>query len=125
VLNAVRELGNPADFVGHVGGDDFVVATSPDRATAIADATIGAFDRVTPLYYDAVDREKRYLEVEDRRGNRTQAPLVSLSIAIVTNEGREFHHAAQVSDVAAQLKRFAKAKPGSLWVKDQRANAVE
>ena len=97
----------------------------PAHYTAIADAIISTFDRVTALYYDAGDREKRYVEVEDRRGKRTQAPLVSLSIAIVTNEGREFHHAAQIADVAAQLKRYAKARPGSLWVKDQRGNAVE
>ena len=73
-----------------------------------------------PLYYAQEDRERGFIEMEDRKGRLTRFPLMSLSVAIVTNEGRSFRHAAEVADVAAQLKKFAKAKPGSLWVKDQR-----
>jgi hypothetical protein len=78
-----------------------------------------------PLYYDAEDRARGHLITEGRRGGRTEFPMVTLSIAIVTNETQQFHHAAQIADVAAQLKKYAKAKPGSLWVKDQRGSAVQ
>ncbi|MBI5015141.1 MAG: response regulator [Deltaproteobacteria bacterium] len=125
VLGTVGDVGNPDDLVGHIGGDDFVVVTTPDRAVDVADRIIAGFDRIMPLYYDAADRSRGYLVTEGRRGVRTEFPVVTLSIAIVTNETREFHHAAEISDVAAQLKRYAKAKPGSLWVKDQRTNAVQ
>lgn len=125
VLETVREKGNPGDFVGHIGGDDFIVVTTPPCATLLADAIIERFGRVTPYYYAAADRARGSIVTEDRRGNRTEFPLVTLSIAIVTNESREFHHAAQIADVAAQLKKFAKSRPGSLWVKDQRASAVQ
>lgn len=125
VLSTVSEVGNPDDFVGHVGGDDFVVVTTPERATLVADAVIERFDRATPLFYDAIDRARGGIVTEDRRGKISTFPVVTLSIAIVTNESREFHHAAQIADVAAQLKKLAKSRPGSLWVKDQRGSAVQ
>jgi PleD family two-component response regulator len=120
ILEAVQTLGNEDDFVGHIGGDDFMVVTTPDRSVPISDAIIRHFDRIIPFYYDRCDRERGFVEMEDRKGRLTRFPPMSISIAIVTNEGREFHHAAEISDVAAQLKRFAKTRPGSLWVKDQR-----
>jgi CheY-like chemotaxis protein len=122
VLEAVRDLGNPDDFVGHIGGDDFIVATSPDRSVPIADAIIEKFDRLIPYYYDPADRERGGIDTEDRKGHRRAFPLMSLSIALVTNEARKFRHAGEIADVAAQLKRYAKSRPGSLWVKDQRGN---
>ncbi len=120
VLDAVRELGNPDDFVSHIGGDDFVVISTPDRAVPVADEILGRFGRIIPFYYDPADRARGGIETEDRKGQKTTFPLMTLSIAIITNEGREFSHPGEVADVAAQLKKYAKSQPGSLWVKDQR-----
>jgi diguanylate cyclase (GGDEF)-like protein len=122
ILDVVRGQGNADDFVGHIGGDDFIVISSPDATVPIAEAVIEQFDRLVPLYYDRADRARGAIEIEDRRGRLTRFPFMSVSIAIVTNEGREFHHAAQVADVAAQLKKYAKTRSGSLWVKDQRGD---
>jgi diguanylate cyclase (GGDEF)-like protein len=123
ILEAVRELGNPDDFVGHIGGDDFIVISTPEVAVPIAETAIERFDRIVPYYYDRCDRDRGGIDIEDRKGVRSRFPFMSLSVAIVTNEGREFHHAAQVADVAAQLKKYAKSRPGSLWVKDQRGDS--
>lgn len=122
LLEAVRDLGGPDDFVGHVGGDDFVVVTHPDRAEAVAQRIVERFDRVIPLYYDPEDRARGRIETKDRRGRVTRFPLMTLSVAVVTNEARPFAHVGEIADVAAQLKGYAKSKPGSLWVKDQRTN---
>ncbi len=121
VLTSVRELGNPEDFVAHIGGDDFVVITTPDRAVPIAQRVVERFDRIIPYYYDPEDREAGGIATTDRRGRVTRFPIMTISVAIVTNEFRRFHHPGEVADVAAQLKRFAKSKPGSVWVKDQRS----
>lgn len=122
MLDAVREFGNPDDFVSHIGGDDFVIISTPERAVPVADAILERFERIIPYYFDSVDRARGCIETEDRKGRRTTFPLMTLSIAIVTNEAREFHHPGEVADVAAQLKKYAKSRPGSLWVKDQRAD---
>lgn len=124
VVDSVREKGNPNDFVGHIGGDDFVVVTAPKQSEYVAREIIEKFERIIPFYYDAKDRSKKYIEVEDRKGKETVFPLMSLSIAIVTNETRQFHHPGEVADVAAQLKAYAKSQPGSFWVKDQRTNVL-
>ncbi len=121
VLTSVRDLGNAEDFVAHIGGDDFVVITTPERAVPIARRIVERFDRVIPYYYDPEDREANGIATTDRRGRVTRFPIMTLSVAIVTNEFRRFHHPGEVADVAAQLKRFAKSKPGSVWVKDQRS----
>ena len=122
IFGGVHAHGNPDDFVGHIGGDDFVVVTTPPRAMAVADAIIERFDRIVPYYYDREDRERGSLVTEDRKGRSAAFPLMSLSIAMVTSENRVFGHPGEVADVAAQLKRLAKSRPGSVWVKDQRGN---
>jgi len=122
ILTVVQEVGNPDDFVGHIGGDDFVVVSTPALAEKIAEAIVNRFDGLIPYYYDREDRERGCIVTEDRKGRRTTFPLMGLSIAVVTNETRVFHHAGEIADVAAQLKRYAKSQPGSLWVKDQRTN---
>jgi diguanylate cyclase (GGDEF)-like protein len=120
ILDAVGDLGKPEDFVGHIGGDDFIVVTTPAYAAAVAEAVIERFERIVPYYYDAGDRARGSIETKDRKGRQTTFPLMTLSIAIVTNEARDFHHAGELADVAAQLKSYAKTRAGSIWVKDQR-----
>ncbi len=122
ILEAVQDAGNSDDFVGHIGGDDFVVVTTPSRAVAVAEAVIDHFDRVIPYYYDAEERRRGHIVAEDRKGRHATFPLMTLSVAIVTNETREFGHPGEVADIAAQLKKYVKSRPGSLWVKDKRGN---
>ncbi len=125
ILDVVRGRGNADDFIGHIGGDDFVVITTPDRAAMVADGIVEKFDRIIPHYYDPRDREQGEIETQDRKGRRTTFPVMSISIAVVTNETRPFHHAGEVADVAAQLKKYAKSLPGSVWVKDKRGEENE
>lgn len=122
LVEAVRELGNPDDFVGHVGGDDFVMLTTPDRAEPICRRVVEEFERVIPLYYDAEARERGYIETLDRQGRPTRFPLMSITLVIVTNEQRSLQHPGQVADIAAELKRKAKTIPGSVVFRDRRAD---
>ncbi|MGC8960510.1 MAG: response regulator [Chloroflexia bacterium] len=123
LVEAVRELGNPDDFVGHVGGDDFVVLTTPERAEAICRRVVEEFDQVIPLYYDAEARSRGYIETLDRQGRPARFPLMSITLVIVTNEQRTLQHPGQVADIAAELKRKAKTIPGSVVFRDRRADS--
>jgi diguanylate cyclase (GGDEF)-like protein len=123
LLGAVRDFGNPDDFVGHIGGDDFVVVTTPPCAVPIAETVIERFAKIVPYYYDAEDRARGTIETVDRKGRQTSFPLMTVSMAIVTNETREFRHAGEIADVAAELKKYAKTHTGSVWVKDQRGES--
>jgi diguanylate cyclase (GGDEF)-like protein len=120
LIRAVQEIGTDSDFIGHIGGDDFVVITKVETAEAISGRIIADFDLSAPHFYNETDRENGYILAKDRAGNMQKVPLVSVSIGIVTNELRKIEHVAQVGEIGAELKAFAKSKEGSNYVKDKR-----
>src|SRR5712692_3462055 len=120
LTEAVSEIGNPTDFVGHVGGDDFVVITTPDRGDAIAQRVIADFDRAAPRLYNPGDRRRGYLMAKDRQGLMKKMPLLGVAIAIVHNQHHPISSHWEIGELGAELKRFAKAHSGSAYVKDQR-----
>jgi len=117
---AVSELGNPSDFVGHVGGDDFVVISTPDRCDAIAQRLIADFDRQVPELYTPADRRRGYLTTKDRQGMIKKFPLLSIALAIVHNQYHMVTSHWEIGELGAELKQYAKARGGSAYVKDQR-----
>mgnify|MGYP001599414727 CR=1 FL=1 len=120
LLNAVRSHGNPGDFVGHIGGDDFVVVTTPDRAEAVCEAVVKAFDAMIPTLYDEQAVRQGCLIHTDRRGQQVSIPFLSISIALVTNEERPLAHPGQIAEIGAELKTHAKQFDRSLYVKERR-----
>lgn len=116
----ISELAGAEGFVGHVGGDDFVFMSAPDRINAICDTVIKRFDLVIPDFYDREERLRGSIDSVDRKGNREQFPIMSLSIAVVTNCHRPIQHPGDVSKIASELKKHAKAIKGSAYVTDQR-----
>lgn len=120
VEQATRTHGRPADFVGHIGGDDFVVITTPDRIEAVCTEIISQFDQRIPHFYNDKDRGKGYFVGKNRQGAVTKFPLMTISIAVVTNRRRTFINPLQVSEVAAELKDYAKTFPRSLYIVDKR-----
>jgi diguanylate cyclase (GGDEF)-like protein len=120
LTNAVAEMGNPSDLVGHIGGDDFVVITTPDRADAIAQSIIADFDRQAPDLYTPTDRRNGYITAKDRQGLVKKFPLLGVVIAIVHNEHHPIASHWEVGELGAELKHYAKGRSGSNYVKDQR-----
>ncbi len=118
--HAVAELGNPTDFIGHVGGDDFVAITTPDRCDAIAQRLIADFDREAPKLYNPGDRRRGYLTAKDRQGMIKKFALLGLAIAIVHNQQHPIGSHWEIGELGAELKSFAKTRRGSAYVKDQR-----
>jgi len=121
----VRRHGGEGDFVGHIGGDDFVIITVPARARAIAEAVKSEFDRNVPEQYDATDRERRQITVlSSRQGGWRDFGFLSITILGVTNVGVEIQHSAQVSDRAKDLKKLGKAIQGSVILFDRRSEGA-
>ncbi|HVP68200.1 MAG TPA: response regulator [Anaeromyxobacteraceae bacterium] len=118
IRRVARETGGEGAFVGHVGGDDFVLVTDADRADRTCREVVAAFDRLIPLYYEREDRERGWIEAEDRFGVRRRFPLMGISVAAVwAPPGRYDGHEA-ISRAAAELKKRAKAVPGSVYMRD-------
>jgi diguanylate cyclase (GGDEF)-like protein len=107
-------------FVGHVGGDDFVVVCTPETAEGISQALVDRFDAESGALYDDEDRERGYVEVTNRRGEMQRFPLLSISIGIATTDLRAFAHYAEAVAVATEMKAFTKTSAGSSWAVDRR-----
>lgn len=120
ILEASDKYGGPDDFVGHIGGDDFILVTEMVRAPLISQETIRLFDERIPAHYEAEDREKGCIISTDRQGKINEFPIMTISIAIVHNTYRKLEHPGKVAQIAAELKKFAKNKDGSNYVFDRR-----
>ncbi len=114
----VAEYGNQDDFIGHVAGDDFVFVTTPNKLDAACHAVIETFDRIIPLYYNKEDRERGFIETEDRYGEVRRFPVMTISVAAVTDFGGRFSSHAEMASVAADLKKQAKSHDGSTYLRD-------
>lgn len=117
---AAHDLGGPGAFAGHIGGDDFLLITTPERVEALCERLIARWDAESRAYYSAGDLERNALVALDRRGERQTYPLVHLSIGVVTNERKVISSTAEVSELSAEVKRVAKGMPGSAWYVDHR-----
>jgi diguanylate cyclase (GGDEF)-like protein len=117
--DTIKRIGEESDFLGHIGGDDFIIVTSPQRAENLARTVAETFDRDVPALYTAADRKNGWIAAKDRRGNNVRFPLMSLSLAIVTQSPRITSYQS-IGEVAAELKSFAKRQTGSFVAMDKR-----
>jgi diguanylate cyclase (GGDEF)-like protein len=120
IAEVLVAVGGENDFVGHVGGDDFIVVTAPERAEHIAQTLIKRFDAAIPESYSEAARERRYIEVVDRKGRQVRVPLMNIAVAIVSSDRHELSHSAQIAAMAAEVKRYLKTLPGSQYAFDRR-----
>jgi diguanylate cyclase (GGDEF)-like protein len=120
ITETVNSMGGKNDFVGHIGGDDFVIITSAERGEFIARRIIDEFDKGSLVLMDEDDIRRGYLEIENRLGEIKRMPLMSLTIALVVNREQKLKHYAQVSDIATELKKFGKGMTGSVVVRERR-----
>jgi diguanylate cyclase (GGDEF)-like protein len=122
VTETVHEVAGPAGFVGHVGGDDFVILVDPEQAELVAKTLCERFDEQARSLYDAADAERGNIEVRDRQGNLKRFPLLTLSVGVATTDNRRFNHYGEAVAVATEMKQFAKSQVGSSFAVDRRGD---
>ena len=120
LLEASRRSGSPKDFVGHIGGDDFIVITTAQHAEGLCEAIVRDFDAMVPQLYDEPDQRRGYLLHTDRKGQQIRIPLLSISIALVSSEGQDLTHPGQIAKIGAELKAYAKQFERSVYVRERR-----
>lgn len=117
---AIKKFGNKEDFIGHIGGDDLIFLTTPDKVKPIAKWIIKEFDLAIPIFYDKSTRKKGFSQAIDRQGNKYKVPILTISIATVDNAKREFKSSIEMVDALTELKHYAKGLPGSNYVSERR-----
>jgi diguanylate cyclase (GGDEF)-like protein len=118
--DVARGASEGSAFVGHVGGDDFVVVVAPEQSERVADALVAAFDEASAGFYDDADRERGFIEVTNRRGELQRFGMLTLSIGIASTAKRSFQHYAEAVAVATELKQYTKGSDASSWAVDRR-----
>jgi diguanylate cyclase (GGDEF)-like protein len=120
ILNVIDKSGSRNDFIGHIGGDDFVFITHPKRTNRICGEIIEEFEKALPAYYDKEDLDRGFIELPDRRGNIVRYPRVSISIGVATNVHMDLKSHIRAAEVATEMKNFAKTFPGCSYKIDKR-----
>lgn len=119
--DAVRKVGNLEDFVGHGGGDDFVIISSPELAKQLAIFLIENFDRRITALYREEDLQRGFFIRVDRAGKESYIPITTVSIGIASNEHRRITTHWEVGEIAKETLNYAKSIPGSIFFMDRRA----
>ncbi|MGQ9645157.1 MAG: diguanylate cyclase [Thermodesulfobacteriota bacterium] len=120
ITEVMKTQGDEEGFIGHIGGDDFVVITSPERYEKICLAIVDSFDKMILDFYDPEDRERGYIQGETRQGQQVTFPIMTLAIAVVTNQNRQLLNHIQVGEIAAEMKKYAKSFSRSMFAVDRR-----
>jgi len=111
---------NDKDFIGHIGGDDYIVVTAFDHCEELAKRIVTGFDEIAPSFYSKEDRERGSIVSTDRQGNIKKFPFLSISIGVVNNMTRPLVSFAQVSSIGTELKKAAKVAAKSNYIIDRR-----
>ncbi len=118
ISNAVRESGG--GFCGHIGGDDFVCILPLQRTESVCQTIINHFDLIVLDLFDDETKRRGYYYGTNRKGEKEKIPLMSISISVVPMNTAKLQHTAKIIEVAAELKKLAKASGGSRYVVDNR-----
>lgn len=121
---AVAAIGDPPVFLGHVGGDDFILICTPEQLSALTKYAVVDFERTSAAMYDPLDALRGYVEIVNRRGEVMKVSLVSLSIGVAMSTQRRFTDPREVVAVASEMKSVAKKQFGSYVAVDRRADGV-
>ena len=101
----IDDLGDSNDFVGHIGGSDFIVITSSPEAARIREALIARFDSEVASFYSFRDRERGHVLVPDAEGQEREVGLASLVIGLITDKTRPFADIREITEIAAEARR--------------------
>ncbi len=112
---------DPQAFVGHIGGDDFIIVCRFDKAEEIAKEIVVQIDKVAPTFYSPEDQAQGYMVSTNRKGEEEKFPFLAMGVGIVHNTKRPLTSFAMVSGIASELKCLAKQhEKGSYYVIDRR-----
>ena len=120
IVKHVHEIPNGDNFVGHIGGDDFIAVISQYDYPKLCQDIIKEFDEHIIDYYTEEDVDRGFVEVANRRGIIEQFPIVSISIGVVEVDGKRYMSPLEIGEVSAQVKHKAKNVQGSTYVINKR-----
>jgi len=120
VADVAHEYAGSPNVVGHLGGDDFVIISSPSAVQEICEHLIERFDRGISNFYDDGDVANGYIEVENRKKEVIQHPICTLAVGVVSTEFHDITSQWEASVTAAEMRVYAKKNQHSSYEIDRR-----
>jgi PleD family two-component response regulator len=102
----VDELGSPSDFIGHAGGDNFIIICSEEKVAAIRQGLKSRFVAEVLSHYNFMDREQGYIVTYTESGQPVKTPLMALSIGVVSPSQQQFADIREITELAAEARRL-------------------
>ena len=118
--DGLKEYGDDDAFLGHIGGDDFIIFTTEDIVDSLCCHVIEQFDAGIKDLYSPEDREAGGIMAHERSGQEKWFPFISVSLAVLDCTAETGKDMKEISGKVAQIKQYAKSKPGSVYVRDRR-----
>lgn len=116
----VKSKGVPGDFIGHEGGDDFFLITGPERADTVTREIISEFDTRIRAFYNKEDLDVGFIVEKSRRGELMKFPIMTISLAGVTNQFRAISSYGELTNIAVNVKNKVKQIQKSTFLLDRR-----
>jgi len=110
LIEVVDEVGTGSDFVGHIGGAQFIIISNPEASPRMKERLIQRFDDEVKTFYNFKDRELGYILVDDGRGDKQKVPLMTLAVGLVHHDTAPFADIREITEVAAEARR--RGQPG-------------
>lgn len=101
----VDEAGTPNDFIGHPGGDNFVILTTAAAAPKVRERLKNRFAKEAPTHYSFMDREQGYILSKDNDGVEMKIPLMRLAVGLLNSETHQFSDIREITELAAEARR--------------------
>jgi len=123
MATTLKTKGNLDDFLGHVGGDDFVIITTPEMSETLAKSIMDEFSQKNVFLYDETDQKNGHITVRNRKREIQKYPLMTLTVVGVSNKTRKVTHFGELSSILGELKCYAKTLGGNQFILERRTSA--
>lgn len=112
INEVVDEVGTAADFVGHAGGDNFVIITTEEKAAAIKTRLKERFDKEVQTHYNFIDRQQGFVQAPSGDGSTVKVPFMTMSVGLISASGNSFADIREITELAAEARRQDSAAGG-------------
>ena len=120
--DAIQKYGTKGDFLGHIGGDDFVAVVAYENARKIGKEIIKQFDANITDFYSEEDVKNGYVKIPNRKGKMEKYPLMTITVAMISNKIRKYDSVLELGEDGASVKKKAKTIEGSTFLENRRKN---
>ena len=120
IKDNIQKYGSRGDFLGHIGGDDFVAIVEYENAKKIGRNIVKEFDKGIKKYYTEEDLKQGNIRIPNRKGKMEKYPIMTLTVAMISNRYKRYTTPLEIGEDGAGVKKKAKMIPGSTFLEDRR-----